>query len=69
MEVELAETLRTRIKEFGDKPSYVLFPEELARAIVDRQFIIKKSEERRDGTLVTEVMFEGKSFLCVTERS
>lgn len=65
---ELQEVLRKRISEFGEKPSYVLFPEELALGKMHGFFELHDPEDRGDGTIVTKAVFEGKAFLCVMEK-
>lgn len=59
--------LRKRISEFGEQPSYILYPEELRLGGEHRIFTIASSENRGDGTTITATTFEGRSFLCVTE--
>lgn len=66
---ELAEILRERISEFGEKPAYMLFPEELLVGKRHSLFAIQQPEDRGDGTIITKAVFEGKTFLCVTEKN
>jgi hypothetical protein len=65
---ELTGILRKRISEFGEKPAYMLFPEELLAGKRYSLFIVQEPEDRGDGTIVTKAIFEGKAFLCVTEK-
>lgn len=65
---QVTETLRNRIVEFGDRPSYVLFEEEFLTGKAHGLFTaIQEPENRNDGTIITAVIFEGKKFLCVEE--
>mgnify|MGYP001100340219 CR=1 FL=1 len=65
----LAEKLRQRIREFGSKPSYVLFPEELKQGLAQGIFTSHHSVDRRDGTIITKATFEGRVFLCAAEKT
>jgi hypothetical protein len=65
----LVEILRERISEFGEKPSYILFPEELLAGREYGLFTIQEPEDRDDGTIITKATFEGKLFLCATEKT
>jgi len=65
---KLAEILHERISEFGEKPSYVLFPEELLLGEKNNLLSIQEVEDRGDGTTITKAVFEGKVFLCVQEK-
>lgn len=66
--IELAETLRKRVSEFGEKPSYILFPEELLAGQELGLFVPYEPQDRGDGTLITTVIFEQKTFTCATEK-
>lgn len=69
MYCSLAEKLRQRIREFGSKPSYVLFPEELEQGLAQGIFTSHHPMDRGDKTIVTKVTFEGYVFLCATEKT
>ncbi|MFZ2187244.1 MAG: hypothetical protein WAV46_01270 [Candidatus Moraniibacteriota bacterium] len=65
---ELVEILRRRVSEFGEKPAYMLFPEELSLGKQHSLFLLQAPEDRGDGTLITKAVFEGKNFLCVVRK-
>lgn len=65
----LAACLRERIREFGDKPAYILYPEELVAGIKHDILHAESSEDQGDGTIITRATFEGTKFLCVTEKN
>lgn len=65
---ELVATLRQRVREFGEKPAYILYPEELATGIKYAILQAKQPEDQGDGTIITQAIFEGYKFLCVTEK-
>ncbi len=64
----LVEILRERVREFGEKPGYILDPEELATGIKYAILDVQEPEDQGDGTIITRATFEGKTFLCVTEK-
>ncbi|MFA6503016.1 MAG: hypothetical protein WCT45_02030 [Candidatus Paceibacterota bacterium] len=66
---KLVEILRERISEFGEKPSYILFPEELSAGRTYGLFTVQEPEDRGDGTVITKATFEGKLFICATEKT
>lgn len=64
----LIATLQERVREFGEKPAYILSSEELAAGIEYAIFHVLPPDDCGDGTVITKVTFEGKTFLCVTEK-
>lgn len=65
---ELVATLRERVREFGRKPAYVLNSEELAIGVEYALLDVKQPEDCGDGTIITKAIFEGNTFLCITEK-
>lgn len=65
---KLEEILTRRISEFGEKPAYVLTPEELQAGKEYGLLVTLEPEDRGDGTVITKAFFAGKKFLCVTEK-
>ena len=60
--------LRARITDFGDRPSYILFEEELEAGESLSLFdSIEGPFDKGDGTSMWKVVFEGTLFQCVTE--
>lgn len=64
---KLAAALRERVRDFGEKPAYVLSSEEFTIGTKCGSFHVKQQEDRGDGTTVTTVEFEGNLFLCIKE--
>ncbi|MDD3531690.1 MAG: hypothetical protein PHV99_03830 [Candidatus Pacebacteria bacterium] len=64
---KLAHILHERISDFGEKPSYVLFPEELVAGLENGLLAVFEEVDRGDGTIITKVIFEGKFFICAKE--
>ena len=64
----LKEILRERVSEFGEKPSYVLFPDELQIGRAYGLFDTDTTEDKGDGTTITTVTFVGNMFLCATQK-
>ncbi|HAS84491.1 MAG TPA: hypothetical protein DCS23_00215 [Candidatus Yonathbacteria bacterium] len=65
---DLKVSLRKRVYEFGEKTAYVIYPEEFAVGLEHNLFHVLSQEDRGDGTIVTKMTFEGKMFLCFTEK-
>lgn len=64
----LATLLRERVREFGEKPAYVLSSEELAIGTEHAIFQLEQPEDRGDGTVITKAKFEGNLFVCIKEK-
>jgi hypothetical protein len=47
------QTLRQRIVDFGERPAYLIFPEEFTAGRLADLFEIQPPENRGDGTTVT----------------
>lgn len=65
---ELVEILRQRVREFGEKPAYILYPDELKIGAESAILRVQPPEDQGDGTIITRATFEGNKFLCVTEK-
>ena len=65
---ELITILRERIREFGDRPAYIIYPDEMAAGIQHAILSAEQPEDRGDGTIATKATFEGNQFLCFTEK-
>lgn len=65
---DLVSTLRDRVREFGEKPAYVLTSKELAIGIKYAILDVEQPEDCGDGTIITRAVFEGNKFLCITEK-
>lgn len=65
---DLVAILRKRVCEFGEKPAYILTPKELATGAEHAILHVQKPEDCGDGTIITKAVFEGKTFICITEK-
>jgi len=64
---EVRQALRVRVAEFGKKEAYLLYPEEFSAGKNAGLFEVQGTEDRGDGTVITQVIFEGNAFLLVEE--
>lgn len=65
----LVAILRERVREFGEKPAYILSSEELATGVEHAILQVQQPEDRGDGTIITKATFEGNTFICIKEKN
>lgn len=64
----LASILRERVREFGKMPAYILSSDELVAGAEHAILSVQQSEDCGDGTLITKAIFEGNTFINITEK-